>query len=51
MLWEIGRGYMNDVAAVPLFWQVNAWAARKGFSYEPRIMNVTQAMSVHATKP
>lgn len=50
MLWEIGRSYMNDVAAVPLFWQVNAWATRKGFSYEPRIMNVTQAMSVHPAK-
>ena len=50
MLWDIGRGYMNDVAVVPLFWQVNAWATRKGFTYEPRIMNVTQAMSVHAAK-
>ena len=50
MLWEIGRGYINDVAVVPLFWQVNAWATRKGFTYEPRIMNVTQAMSVHAAK-
>jgi peptide/nickel transport system substrate-binding protein len=50
MLWDIDRGYMNDVAVVPLFWQVNAWATRKGLSYEPRIMDVTQAMSVHATK-
>jgi peptide/nickel transport system substrate-binding protein len=50
MLWDIARGYMNDVALVPLFWQVNAWATRKGFTYEPRIMNVTLAMSVHAAK-
>jgi len=50
MLWEIGRGYINDVAVVPLFWQVNAWATRKAFTYEPRIMNVTQAMSVHTAK-
>ena len=50
MLWDIDRGYMNDVAVVPLFWQVIAWATRKGLSYEPRIMDVTQAMSVHATK-
>ena len=41
---------MNDVAVVPLFWQVNAWATRKGLTYAPRIMNVTQAMSVHAAK-
>jgi peptide/nickel transport system substrate-binding protein len=50
MLWDIDRGYMNDVALVPLFWQVNAWATRKGLTYEPRIMNVTQAMSVHTAK-
>jgi peptide/nickel transport system substrate-binding protein len=48
MLWNVAEGYMADVALVPLFWQVNAWATRKGFSYEPRIMNVTQAMSVHS---
>ncbi len=50
MLWDIAEGYMNDVALVPLFWQVNAWATRKGLTYEPRIMNVTQAMSVHTAK-
>jgi peptide/nickel transport system substrate-binding protein len=48
MLWNVAEGYMADVALVPLFWQVNAWATRKGFTYEPRIMNVTQAMSVHS---
>lgn len=46
MLWDISAGYMADVALVPLFWQVNAWAMR-GVTYAPRIMNVTQAMSVH----
>ncbi len=50
MLWDIGAAYMADVALVPMFWQVNAWAARKGFTYEPRIMNVTHAMRVHAAK-
>jgi peptide/nickel transport system substrate-binding protein len=46
MLWDISAGYMADAALVPLFWQVNAWATRKGFSYAPRIMNVTHAMTV-----
>jgi len=50
LLWEVAQGYMADVALVPLFWQVNAWATRKGFTYEPRIMNVTQSMSVHSVK-
>jgi peptide/nickel transport system substrate-binding protein len=45
-LWQVGAAYMADVALVPMFWQVNAWATRKGFSYEPRIMNVTHAMGV-----
>ena len=46
MLGEISAGYMNDVALVPMFWQVNAWATRKGLAYPPRIMDVTHAMSV-----
>ncbi len=46
LLSEVSAGFMNDVALVPLFWQVNAWAARKGFAYTPRIMNVTHAMGV-----
>jgi peptide/nickel transport system substrate-binding protein len=50
MLQEIGTAYMADEALVPLFWQVNAWATRRGFSYQPRIMNVTQAMSVRSVK-
>jgi peptide/nickel transport system substrate-binding protein len=50
MLWDIGAAYMADVALVPMFWQVNAWAARSGFTYEPRIMNVTHAMGVHAAR-
>lgn len=50
MLWDIGAGYMADVAMVPLFWQVNAWATRKGFTYTPRIMNVTHAMAVQQAK-
>ncbi len=48
MLGEISAGYMADVALIPMFWQVNAWAAKKGFTFEPRIMNVTHAMTVHS---
>ena len=36
---------MNNVAVVPLFWQVNAWRGGRARP-QPRIMNVTQAMSV-----
>jgi peptide/nickel transport system substrate-binding protein len=46
MLSATSTAFMNDVAVVPMFWQVNAWAARKGLTYPPRIMNVTHAMTV-----
>ena len=30
LLKEIGVQYMRDVAIIPLYWQVNVWATRKG---------------------
>ncbi len=48
MLGVVSAGFMNDVALVPMFWQVNAWAARKGLTYQPRIMDVTHAMGVRS---
>ncbi len=46
MLGEVSTGFMDDVALVPMFWQVNAWATRKGLAYPPRIMDVTHAMGI-----
>ena len=42
--------YMRDVALVPLHYQVNTWATRKGLAYRPRLMEVTHAMSVTKVK-
>ena len=44
LLQEIAVMYMRDVALVPLHYQVNIWAARKGLSYQPRLMEVTHAL-------
>jgi peptide/nickel transport system substrate-binding protein len=50
MLKDIGAQYMRDVAILPLYWQVNVWATRKGLTYEPRLMEVTHAMGVRTAK-
>ena len=42
--------YMNDVALIPLHWQVDIWAARKGLDFPPRMMEVTHAMTVHSVQ-
>ncbi len=46
MLHEIGKMYMDDVALIPLHWQVNVWAMRDGLTMEPRLMEVTHAMRI-----
>ena len=38
--------YMRDVALIPLHYQVNIWAMRKGITYQPRLMEVTHARHV-----
>ena len=50
LLKEIGVQYMRDVAILPLYWQVNVWATRKGLTYEPRLMEVTHAMGVKTAR-
>ena len=46
MLKEIGEIYMRDLALIPLHWQVNVWAMRDGLEMEPRLMEVTHAMTI-----
>ena len=41
---------INDVAIIPLHYQVNTWATRKGLKYTPRTDERTVAMEVAATK-
>ncbi len=41
---------IEDVGLIPLHYQVNTWAARKGFYYRARIDNYTNAHSVSKTK-
>jgi peptide/nickel transport system substrate-binding protein len=50
MLHEIGAMYMKDLALIPLHWQVNVWAMRKGLEFEPRLMEVTHAMTIRSKK-
>lgn len=50
MLHEIGKMYMDDVALIPLHWQVNVWAMRDGLEMEPRLMEVTHAMRIKSAK-
>jgi peptide/nickel transport system substrate-binding protein len=47
MLWDIARGYMNDVALVPLFWQVNAWAVYRAV----RVATILPMRSTKAVQP
>ena len=37
---------MADIGLIPLHYQINVWAARKGLKYEPRADEYTLAMSV-----
>ena len=46
MLARAARIAFEDVAIVPLYWQVVHWAARKGLAYEPRRDEDTLAMKV-----
>ena len=46
MLKDISAQFMRDVALIPLHWQVNVWAMRKGLKTPPRLMEVTHAMTV-----
>lgn len=39
---------INDVAIIPLHYQVNTWASRKGLKYQARTDEATQAMDVVA---
>lgn len=50
MLKEIGKMYMDDVALIPLHWQVNVWAMRDNLEMEPRLMEVTHGMKVFSKK-
>ena len=50
MIQEIGAMYMQDQAIIPLHYQVNIWAMRNGITYQPRLMEVTHAMSVTKVK-
>lgn len=49
MLHEIGKMYMDDVALIPLHWQVNVWAMRDSLEMEPRLMEVTHAMTIRSS--
>ena len=46
MLHEISRMYMEDVALIPLHWQMNVWAMRDDLSLDPSLMEVTHAMRI-----
>ena len=39
---------MSDQAVIPLFYQINTWAARKGYVYTPRTDERTYAHEVRA---
>jgi peptide/nickel transport system substrate-binding protein len=48
MLREATQIALRDQAVVPLFYQVNTWAARKGYAYTPRTDERTYAHEVRA---
>jgi peptide/nickel transport system substrate-binding protein len=39
------KALVEHTALVPLYFQVNTWAMRRGFTYEPRTDEMTLAMS------
>ena len=41
---------IEDVGIIPLHYQVNTWALRRGFSYEPRTDEYTLATGVSKAK-
>jgi peptide/nickel transport system substrate-binding protein len=41
---------INDIAVIPLHYEVSTWAARKGLTYAPRTDQYTFAMSVRPVK-
>jgi peptide/nickel transport system substrate-binding protein len=49
MLRDATRIALSEHAVLPLFYQVNTWAARKGYAYTPRTDERTYAHEVRAT--
>jgi peptide/nickel transport system substrate-binding protein len=47
---EAQRIFINDVAKIPLHYEVNIWATRKGFKYDARYDEQTLAMGITADK-
>ena len=50
MIQDVSAMYMRDQAVVPLHYQVNIWAMRKGITYQPRLMEVTHARHITSVK-
>ncbi|MBI3706856.1 MAG: ABC transporter substrate-binding protein [Proteobacteria bacterium] len=50
LLQDAGEIAMNDVAIIPLHYQVNVWATRKGYAYTPRTDENTYAFEVRPAK-
>ena len=48
MITRLLSAAINDTALVPLHYQVNTWAARKGLRYTPRTDERTYAHEVRA---
>jgi ABC-type transport system substrate-binding protein len=48
MLREATQIALRDQAVIPLFFQINTWAARKGYAYTPRTDERTYAYEVRA---
>ena len=46
VLWSFTEIAMRDQAVVPLHYQVNTWAARRGYTYAPRTDERTYAFDV-----
>jgi peptide/nickel transport system substrate-binding protein len=50
LLAQASEAAILDVAVIPLHYNINNWATRAGFSYEPRTDESTLAMGVKQTK-
>ncbi|MCC7274753.1 MAG: ABC transporter substrate-binding protein [Alphaproteobacteria bacterium] len=49
LLQQASEAAINDVGLIPLHYNINNWATRKGYSYEPRSDESTLAMGVKRT--
>ncbi len=44
------RAILGEQAIIPLYFQTNAWAMRRGLTYEARTDEMTLATSVHVVR-